>query len=375
MRLTSLLTTTFLAGAPALALSACGYELPAAHEDTAAFEEAWEESHGGKADRADNGCSGVRVPDRGPFDGKVHLTFDDGPNPVTTPKIMETLRRHNAPATFYINGSRVRDDATRAIARAIVDDPLFTLANHSWSHENMSRQDTDTAIFQIEATTEVIEAAGGEANYFRFPYGASTCGTMNLVRDRGYTSTGWHIDSADWCFASGGGFCRESTFRHVPDQFRDDMAGFVMSQVRRNNGGILLFHDIHSSTESALEGILNSLEAESYEYTRVQDENTFPLLNGVEQKFIGDACEVDADCNFPGAFCMPEPTGGYCTSECSGTCPDRSGFATTRCVTPPVGVATGFQVCALSCIASDCREGLSCETAQGSNGQNRSVCF
>lgn len=370
MRLTSMLTALL---ASTLPMTSCGAEQGEEHEHTAEFERAWQEARSGKADNA--GCSGVRVPDRGPFGGKVHLTFDDGPNPATTPQIMETLRRHNAPATFYINGSRVNNEATRAIAREIVDDPLFTLANHTWSHKNMAGLDTQTAISQIEATTEVIETAGGEATYFRFPFGSSTCATMELVKERGYTSTGWHIDSADWCFASGGGFCRESTFRHVPDQFRDDMAGFVMTQVRSNQGGILLFHDIHSSTEAALEGILNTLELEGFEYTTIQDESTFPLLNGVPQKFIGDECEVDADCNFAGAFCLPEPEGGYCTTECSTSCPDRSGYATTRCVTPPVGVDTSFQVCALSCVHVGCREGLSCETAIGSNGQDRSVCF
>ncbi len=367
-------TPLLLVVLPSLSLFACGAEHDELAEQTAGFEEAWNESQSGKPDTL--GCSGVRVPDRGPFGGKVHLTFDDGPNPITTPKVMATLRRHNAPATFFINGNRVTDSATRAIVKEIVDDPLFTLANHTWSHQNMARQTRETAISQIEATTDTIVAAGGEASYFRFPYGSSTCETMDLVRERGYTGVGWHIDSADWCFASGNGYCREETFRHVPDQFRDDMGGFVLSQAHSNNGGILLFHDIHASTERDLEGILNDLEAGGFEYTTLQDLNTFPLLHGVEQAFVGDACEVDEDCNFAGAFCMTEASGGYCSMECQTSCPDREGYPTTRCVTPPVGVSEGsFQVCALSCTQAGCRDGLSCQSVPGSNGQNRSICF
>ena len=60
------------------------------------------------------------------------------------------------------------------------------------------------------------------------------------VRDGGYTITGWHVDTADWCFASGTGgvgHCAKSTFKWVPDGFRSDMLGFTLSQVRKYNGG------------------------------------------------------------------------------------------------------------------------------------------
>ena len=126
-------------------------------------------------------CSGVVVPDPGGFRGKIALTFDDGPNPITTPQILQTLRAHDAPATFFINGKRVVDDKTRAIVKEIVDDPLFILANHTWAHPQMTRLSFDKAEQQIDKTTAVIEAAGGEAEWFRFPFGASNCTTAEQV--------------------------------------------------------------------------------------------------------------------------------------------------------------------------------------------------
>ena len=57
-----------------------------------------------KADGYD--CSGVRVPDRSGFAKHVVLTFDDGPNPATTPKVISILHKHHAPATFFNNGMR-----------------------------------------------------------------------------------------------------------------------------------------------------------------------------------------------------------------------------------------------------------------------------
>ncbi len=353
-----------------LALAACS----TSHEEeqTNGFEDAWDDLHG---EKADNGCSGVRVPDRGPFSSKVHLTFDDGPNPETTPKIMDILRAHNAPATFFINGNRVKNQATRALVAEIVADPLFTLANHTYSHQNMATLSLDEARSQIDRVTATIEEAGGTPKFFRFPFGSSTCDTMDLIKERNLVSTGWHIDSADWCFASGGGECKKSTFKHVPDGFRHDMAGFVMSQVRRNDGGIVLFHDIHPNTANSLEAILNTMEQSGYQYVELDDVETFPLLNNVKQAFFSDACQADADCNFSGGFCMPEPTGGFCTMECDQTCPDRNGYATTRCVTPPVGVSDDFTVCSLSCTPGSCRDGLTCQAVTGANGLERNVCF
>jgi peptidoglycan/xylan/chitin deacetylase (PgdA/CDA1 family) len=74
-------------------------------EDSALYEQAHEEGLAqGKTDGTD--CSGVRVPDRSGFAKRIALTFDDGPNPATTPKVIEVLKRHHAPAAFFNNGSR-----------------------------------------------------------------------------------------------------------------------------------------------------------------------------------------------------------------------------------------------------------------------------
>jgi peptidoglycan/xylan/chitin deacetylase (PgdA/CDA1 family) len=284
---------------------------------------------------------------------------------------METLRRHDAPATFFINGNRVNSDATRAIVQEIVDDPLFTLANHTWSHPNMKNLSLDSAASQIDRTTEVIEEAGGAPLYMRFPFGSSNCNTMDLVHDRGQISVGWHIDSADWCFASGNGFCRENTF---PDPglngFRDSMEAYIMHQVRKEHlqGGVLLFHDIHSATERDLEGILNKLESEDYRFVPLDDGN-FPVLHGAPpppRKFIGDACEEQSDCNFDGGLCGDN---GLCTKACFTSCPDRDGYPTTRCAADE----DGSRRCALSCAVSICDEGLCTADVSGPTG-TWSVC-
>jgi peptidoglycan/xylan/chitin deacetylase (PgdA/CDA1 family) len=193
---------------------------------------------------------------------------------------MATLRAHGAPATFFINGRRVDSDATQQIVEDIVRDPLFELANHTWSHPNMKQQSSGEVARQIDDTTSVIETAGGEARYFRFPFGASTCSTAQAARDRGYAVTGWHVDSADWCFATGSvGLCPESQFRFVDDDVRDDMMAYTMRQVRAKQGGVVLFHDIHSYTANQLDRFLGLLEDEGYTVVPLDDDGVFPRLN------------------------------------------------------------------------------------------------
>jgi peptidoglycan-N-acetylglucosamine deacetylase len=341
------------------------------------FEDAHEENAAPKADSAS--CSGVVVPDRSGLDRRIALTFDDGPNPATTPQVLATLRAHGVPAAFFINGSRVGSDAARALAREIAEDPAFILANHTWSHRNMKTLGATEAARQIDRATEVIATAGAEPRWFRFPYGASTCATARMARDRGYTVTGWHIDSADWCYAAGGGRCPASTFRYVPDDVRGDMTAWVLRQARRKGGGIVLFHDVHAFTAGELDRIITELKNDGFTFTTIDDAGTFPLLNGVTppDDFIGDPCQADDDCTFAGAFCMPasrDGSGGHCTSACVSTCPDRGGYATTRCVRVPDGNDAELDLCAVSC-GGGCPAGTTCQTYESPTGIARQVCW
>jgi peptidoglycan/xylan/chitin deacetylase (PgdA/CDA1 family) len=321
-------------------------------DETALFEEAYEE---GQKESKDDGtdCSGVRVPDRSGFAKRVALTFDDGPNPATTPKVIEVLKRHRAPATFFTNGSRYGTPGAKELAAQIAADPDFILANHSHSHINLAQQTAAKVASEIDRTDALIREAGETPRYFRFPFGSATCNAKSQAQQRGYIVAGWHVDSADWCYAAGGGVCKKSTFKFVPDEMRGDMRAYVMQQVRANNGGIVLFHDIHQSTADALDGILVALAAEGYTFIRMDDTAVFPKLHGAQppaQKFTGDTCTTNADCAFMASgqagSCHPA---GFCTVACSGSCADLAGKAPTFCIadarsTTPAGICVSKAV-------------------------------
>jgi peptidoglycan/xylan/chitin deacetylase (PgdA/CDA1 family) len=333
MRNAFLLAT--VAAASCLQFTGCTGDEDDHADESELFEQAYEDVHtDGKVDGTD--CSGVRVPDRNGFNKRIALTFDDGPNPDTTPKVIQVLERHRAPATFFTNGSRYSSQAAKDLAARIAAHPDYILANHSHRHINLAEQTAATVATEIDRTDALIRGAGETPRYFRFPFGSSTCSSKKQAQDRGHIVAGWHVDSADWCYAAGGGVCKKSTFKFVPDDMRTDMKKYVLSQVRAFNGGIVLFHDIHQSTADALDGILTALEEEGYTFIRLDDTAAFPKLHGTvapPQKFIGDACATDADCVFTAAnkpgSCHPA---GFCTIACEGSCPDLSGRAGTFCI-------------------------------------------
>jgi peptidoglycan-N-acetylglucosamine deacetylase len=288
-------------------------------------------------------CSGMDPADPAPLGGNVILTFDDGPDPVDTPVILDILRGHGIPATFFVLGENLADPAAWSIAEDIVADPLFDLANHSWDHLDLADADTATVEAEIDDTTDLIETFGVTPTFFRFPYGDSTCGTHDLVTDRGLLVTGWHIDTADWCYAAGGGICTNADYWRVPEEYEADMLGLSLEQIHRFDGGVVLFHDIHQFTANALEEFVTTLLDEGYRFTALTDTSVLPNLNAgtpADLPYLGEHCVLsDDDCwqVEHDAWCEPvdpsDPSNdhGICTLPCEGYCYDRDGAATTFC--------------------------------------------
>lgn len=339
---------------------ATGDECFAENEDL--FNAAYDENQTDpKADAYD--CSGVRVPDRNGFNKKIALTFDDGPNPLTTPRIIATLKKHHAPATFFNNGIRYGTAGAKPIAAQIAADPDYILANHTQSHIDLAKQTAAKVADEIGRTDALIRAAGEPPKYLRFPFGSASCAAKQYAEGLGYTVVGWHIDSADWCYAAGGGYCKPATFQYVPDELRADYKGYVMSQVRHTNGGIILMHDIHGFTADHLDEVLTTLEAEGFSFTRLDDVATFPKLNGrapIAQKFIGDKCTTNADCAFSadGAAGRCHPA-GFCTTTCAGGCPDAAGKAGTFCMADRSTTNAGI------CVSKPATQNANCTALTG----------
>jgi peptidoglycan/xylan/chitin deacetylase (PgdA/CDA1 family) len=225
-------------------------------------------------------CSQEPPPD--PASGfRFALTFDDGPNPATTPAIVAALRAEGVPATFFVQGNRLDSDAARALAREVHEDPLFRVANHSFSHPSFTSLTVEQMRAEVTLTTERLRQAFGDAcyfpRYFRFPYAATNCTAIGVVREQGLSTVGMHLDTQDWCYGSGNGTC--SLLQSIPEQYRSDLTGYVLYRAQQTGGGIVLMHDIWPNTVQHLPGILAGLRAAGASFVTLDDASVFPLIN------------------------------------------------------------------------------------------------
>lgn len=296
---------------------------------------------------ARDGCSGMDPHDVAPLGGRVALTFDDGPHPVVTPQVLATLRAYGVPATFFMLGAEVADPAVESIVEDIAADPLFTIGNHSWGHPDLALLPLDRARDEIESTNQLLATfTGGTPRHFRFPYGDSTCATADLVRDElGQVPTGWHVDTADWCYASGG-VCTRAEYWRIPPGHENDMRAYVLEQVRAFDGGVLLLHDIHQFTADHLEDLIVDLLTDGFTFTSLGDADAFPRLVADDPypfPWVGEPCDTSEDTCWQvewSAWCEPTDapglpaTAGLCVLPCEAAsdCVDRDGSAPLACV-------------------------------------------
>jgi peptidoglycan/xylan/chitin deacetylase (PgdA/CDA1 family) len=113
------------------------------------------------------------------------LTFDDGPDPELTPRILEVLAEHHARATFNMMGWNARNhpELVRAVVAA-----GHELGNHTWTHMDLTRQSASQTRRQVDSGRRAIEAAGAvRVRWFRPPKGeltgAATCAAAELGQD------------------------------------------------------------------------------------------------------------------------------------------------------------------------------------------------
>ncbi|CAM3320285.1 polysaccharide deacetylase family protein [Stackebrandtia soli] len=128
----------------------------------------------------------------------VALTFDDGPHPVWTPKVLAKLRESGVTATFCVIGRQARQYPE--LIREIVADG-HTLCNHSWNHEfDLGKQSRAAIAKNLKRTNAAIRAAVPDARigYFRQPGGEWTKRVISVSEKLGMAPVHWSVDPSDW---------------------------------------------------------------------------------------------------------------------------------------------------------------------------------
>jgi peptidoglycan/xylan/chitin deacetylase (PgdA/CDA1 family) len=128
--------------------------------------------------------------------GELALTFDDGPNPAWTPRLLEILASHDVRATFFLVGSHAQ--AEPELVRRIVA-AGHLIGNHSWSHPNLALTPASRVKEELTRTSQTLEQiTGAPVRYFRPPYGARRPAVLRLARSLGMTPVLWNAMTSDW---------------------------------------------------------------------------------------------------------------------------------------------------------------------------------
>jgi peptidoglycan-N-acetylglucosamine deacetylase len=128
--------------------------------------------------------------------GQLALTFDDGPNPAWTPRLLDILAQHNVRATFFMVGKFVK--AERELARRVAD-AGHLIGNHTWSHPDLSRTRGADVLNELTRTSDILAGiAGKPVVYFRPPFGARRPYVLKLARQLGLIPVTWNAMTEDW---------------------------------------------------------------------------------------------------------------------------------------------------------------------------------
>jgi len=186
---------------------------------------------------------------------QVALTFDDGPDTLYTPQILEILEDKGVPATFFVVGQQV-EKHPEMMKKIINEGHAF--GNHSFTHPLFPNIQSSDVNNELQQTQEIIsKTVGRQSDLFRSPFGALTRADEELVHRIGFRTIMWSVDTMDWSGLSG-----------------DEIYSTVVNEI--TPGGIVLQHNIDWNPENlkgtveALPKIIDELQRQGYTFVTIQ---------------------------------------------------------------------------------------------------------
>ncbi len=173
----------------------------------------------------------------------VALTFDDGPNLSTTPKVLDKLEKHAVVASFFLIGEYITDSTKPVVKREIALG--CEICNHSWSHPYMDKMASEQIKKEVEDTDRLLQELTGKTSaFFRPPY-IAVKDEMYEVIDLPFING---INCLDWD-------------EKITAAERIDL---ILSNVK--DGDIVLLHDLvdNPNTVDALDAIITGLKEQGY---------------------------------------------------------------------------------------------------------------
>jgi peptidoglycan/xylan/chitin deacetylase (PgdA/CDA1 family) len=179
----------------------------------------------------------------------IALTFDDGPDPIDTPEILDILKAKNVRATFFVLGQAAQENPT-LLKRLIMEG--HEIGNHSFNHDYQQRR----LVEEIKKTDqEVFISTGNHTYFYRPPGGLLSKNQLETVKKNGHIVALWSVDSKAW---------RNPGVKQIVDN--------VIKNVFP--GAIILMHDggyQRTQTVKALGPIIDALRDRDYRLTTLSE--------------------------------------------------------------------------------------------------------
>ena len=178
---------------------------------------------------------------------KAALTFDDGPDPRYTEKLLDGLKERNVRATFFVLGKQA-EKYPEIVARMQEEGHL--IGNHTYSHMQLRKSNREEFKEELKQTSEIIsDITGEELQYVRPPYGSWD---KSFESELNMFPVLWTVDPRDWCKSDASCIVRN-----------------VVSKVQ--DGDIILLHDQYDSSVRAALKIVDELKERGYEFVTVEE--------------------------------------------------------------------------------------------------------
>lgn len=179
-------------------------------------------------------CRGNRI------EKAIALTFDDGPAPIHTPRILDILKENNIKATFFLIGSKV--ETYPELVKRIYDEG-HTIGNHTFSHTGSYTLWSSSRIYEdIRKTNDIIyKTIGKYPIFFRPPFGVTNPLIRRAVNNR-FDCIGWSIRSYD-------------TLKFLK---RDSISRRIVRNIK--NGDIVLLHDNREGSDILLKSVIEGIK-------------------------------------------------------------------------------------------------------------------
>ena len=175
----------------------------------------------------------------------MNFTFDDGPHPAHTEKVLNALRDFQVDANFFVLGQ----NAIRypALIHQTADHG-HVIGGHSMTHADLSKLNFVDAKKEVLGVFDVVEELLGEVSpFFRFPYGSRTKALREFVAENHISDFFWDVDTLDWKY-------KDPNF----------LLKYALQQTIQTDRGIVLFHDIQPQTAAILPAYFSELSRLGY---------------------------------------------------------------------------------------------------------------